>query len=163
MKKLVTLLILMLIMSVTLNVMWWCDQPQQPPAEVTHDTLWRDTTIITPPAPAETVTTQRMVFVKVPVPKTEHHTDTLHDSITIELPVTQHRYDDSLYTAWVSGYQPALDSIRIRQRTILTTITRQQPAPRLTFGIQAAAGYGITTHRPDIFIGIGAQWRLTPR
>jgi hypothetical protein len=74
----------------------------------------------------------------------------------------QKRYDDSLYTAWVSGFQPNLDSIRIHQPEITTVITKyvQKPSKRLSIGPSVGAGYGIITQKPDIFVGVTLTLRL---
>ena len=124
----------------------------------------RDTTIYQP-QPAETINTGRVVYVKVPTPATESR-DTVHDSIEVAVPIVQKRYDDSLYTAWVSGYQPALDSIRLHQPTITETITITntitKQAPRLSVGIQGGAGVGMINRQADVWLGVGAQWRLWP-
>lgn len=158
MRKLIYILVLALIASIALNLWQWHTTPPPPATVTVHDTTWRDTTMHQPVA-AETIRTSRVIKVKIPSPA---HTDTLHDSILVQLPIEQRRYTDTLYTAWVSGYNPALDSITIHQREITNTVTRTivNPAPRFAVGVQAGAGYGITTRRPDIFIGIGANIRL---
>lgn len=136
----------------------------QPQPEVRTDTIWKDTTIREPAPPAETIHTDRVVYLRIPKPG---RTDTLtvHDSINVPVPIYQVRYDDSLYTAWVSGYRPALDSILIHQREITTTITKTivKSAPRLSVGIQTGAGIGLLQHRPDIYLGVGIQYRLWPK
>jgi hypothetical protein len=104
-------------------------------------------------------------YIKVPVPKDSTSTGNV-DSLQLE--VVQRTYsDDSTYTAYVSGVAvdsfPRLDSISVTQRTILIdheierTIIKKRP---LTFGVQGGAGYGITTKKPDIYIGIGLQWNF---
>ncbi len=84
---------------------------------------------------------------------------------TIALPVVQKVYRDSMYTAWVSGYEPALDSINLRLPTITERITETivKPAPRLSVGLQVGAGVGMFQHRPDVYVGIGATYRLWPK
>ena len=149
----------MMVLSIATNI-YLLSRPEPEPT-VKTDTLWRDTTIYEP-QPAETIKTDRVVYLKVPTPG---RTDTLtvHDSIEVPVPIYQVRYDDSLYTAWVSGFHPALDSIRLHQPTIIIERTYQKPAPRLSVGIQTGAGIGIFQHRPDIYVGLGAQWRLWPK
>lgn len=131
---------------------------------VTHtDTVWRDT-IIVAPQPTAVIPTGGTVLI--PYVFTEHDTVLLPgDTITMEIPVEQKRYDDSLYTAYVSGYRPQLDSIRLHLPSTITetTITQRIAPPRLSIGIQTGAGYGIINHKPDIYLGIGAQWRLWPK
>ena len=139
--------------------------PQQPQPSVVekHDTLWRDTTI-THPTPTASTQTGRTLFI----PYIVERTDTLHDRDTIQVPVPieQKRYDDSLYTAWVSGYQPALDSIRLHQPEVVTTIERTiiKPAPRLSIGPSVGMGVCITgQQQAGIFVGFTIQYRLWPK
>ena len=148
-------------MSVALNI-WQCSRQPEESTVVEHDTVWKDTTIYEP-QPAETVQTGRVVYIKVPVPG-DRDTITLHDSIDVPVPIVQKRYDDSLYTAWISGFEPNLDSIRLYQPEIVTTVTKTvvKPSPLITFGIQAGAGWGVFHRQPDLYIGVGGQvnmWR----
>jgi len=101
---------------------------------VEHDTVWKDT-VIREPVAAETIRTDRVVYIKVPVPG-ERDTITVHDSIEVPIPIVQKRYGDSLYTAWISGFEPNLDSIRLYQPEIVTTVTKTivKPSPRLMLG-----------------------------
>ena len=139
--------------------------PAQPQPQIieTHDTLWRDTTI-NQPTPSASTQTGRTVFI----PYIVERTDTLHDSdtIAVSVPIEQKRYDDSLYTAWVSGYEPALDSIALHQPEVVTTIERTiiKPAPRWSIGPAVGAGISITGERQaGIFVGFSAQYRLWPK
>lgn len=159
MKKTYWVMMVVLVVSIAMNV-WQCSHQPEAHREVTTDTLWRDTMIYAPVA-SETVRTDRVLFVTVPVTAW----DTMHDSVTVPLPIEQRRYTDTLYTAWVSGYAPRLDSIRVREREVVTTITETvvKPLPRLTLGIQSGAGIGIFSRQPDIYVGVGGQWRLWPK
>ena len=163
MKRLTWIVLLVLTVSIGANIYLWHHQHTEQ-TTIEHDTLWRDT-VIHDPQPAETINTGRVVYIKVAVPQPQTQRDTVHDSIDVPVPIAQRRYDDSLYTAWVSGYQPALDSILLRLPTVTYTITRTivTPSPRLTLGIQVGAGIGILQHHPDIYVGIGAQYNLWRR
>lgn len=139
--------------------------PQQPQPSVIekHDTIYNDTTIYKP-TPSSITQTGKTVFI----PYIVERTDTLHDrdTISVPVPVEQKRYDDSLYTAWVSGYQPQLDSITLHQPTIVETITRTivKPAPRLSIGPSVGAGVSITgTPRLGVYAGFTVQYRLWPK
>lgn len=139
--------------------------PQQPQPSVVekHDTLWRDTTLHHP-TPTASTQTGRTVFV----PYIVERTDTLHDrdTISVPVPIEQKRYDDSLYTAWVSGYQPQLDSITLHQPEIVTTVERTivKPAPRWSIGPAIGAGVSITgQQQAAIFVGFTVQWRMWPK
>ena len=139
-------------------------QPPEPTIVVKHDTLWRDS-IVREPAPKDSTPTGRIVYVRVPYPVTEPG-DTVHDSIQVPLSIIQKRYDDSLYTAWVSGYQPALDSILLHQREITTTITKTivKKAPRLSVGLSVGPGVSIDRERHlGIYVGFTANYRLWPK
>ena len=160
MKKAFWILAAVLCVSIALNV-WQCSSQPEPSVVVERDTVWKDTTIHEP-QPAETVNTGRVVYIKVAVPQPQTQHDTVHDSIEVPVPIYQKRYDDSLYTAWVSGFRPNLDSIRLYQPTIYETITKTivKPPPLITFGIQAGAGWGVLNQKPDIYIGVGGQVNL---
>ena len=87
------------------------------------------------------------------------------DSIDVPIPIVQKRYEDSLYTAWVSGFEPNLDSIRLYTPEIQTTVTKTvyEPTPLMTLGVQVGGGYGLINRQPDIYVGIGGQINLWPR
>lgn len=162
MKKVFWILVALLLVSVAVNVVLMVRQPTVE-TKIERDTMWRDTTIYEP-MPAETVDIGKTVYIKVAVPQPQTQHDTVHDSIEVPIPIIQKRYEDSLYTAWVSGYEPALDSIDLHLPTITETVTNTivNPAPLITFGIQAGAGYGVFNQKPDIYIGFGGQinfWR----
>jgi hypothetical protein len=138
-------------------------QQPQPSIVEKHDTLWRDTTLHHP-TPSASVNTGRTIFI--PYIMSEPDTIEAHDTLLVEVPIEQKRYDDSLYTAWVSGYEPALDSIRLHQPEVVTTITRTitKPAPRWSIGPSVGAGISITgQQQAGIFVGITAQYRLWPK
>ena len=90
----------------------------------------------------------------------------VHDTTTNEivLPKEQKRYEDSLYTAWVSGVRPSLDSIRVRQKVItiqtqaVKVETRRQ---RVTFSAQLGIGaqYGLVRKQFDCgpYLGLGVS------
>ena len=160
MKKSFWILLAVLVVSIALNV-WQCSSHPEPSVVVEWDTVWNDTTIYEPVA-AETIQTDRVVYIRVAVAQPQAQHDTIKDSIEVPVPIYQKRYDDSLYTAWVSGYEPALDSIDLHLPTITETVTQTivEPLPLITFGIQAGGGVGIFSRQPDVYIGFGGQINL---
>ena len=183
MKKAFWIVVAMLIVSVASNVWLWRNQPE-PSVVIERDTVWRDT-VIREPVESESRETGETIYVKVPAGGdtlgTADHGDRLldslypnqcwnqepvhrdrPDSIEVALPVEQKRYEDSLYTAWVSGYRPRLDSIALHLPEVTTTVTQTivRPLPLITFGIQAGAGIGVINRKPDIYIGVGGQINL---
>ena len=159
MKKALYFLLAAICLSVALNI-WQCSRQMEESTVVEHDTVWKDTTIYEP-QPAETVQTGRVVYIRVPVPGPSD-TITLHDSIEVPVPIVQKRYDDSLYTAWVSGFEPRLDSLQLHQPEIITTVTKTivKPSPLITVGIQAGGGYGVFNRQFDTYIGVGVCLNL---
>lgn len=84
-----------------------------------------------------------------------------NDTVWATVPRTQKRYEDSTYTAWVSGYEPRLDSIEVYRRTV-TIVKRETVSKRNRFnvGLTGGVGYGIFTRKPDVFIGVGCTVRI---
>ena len=80
------------------------------------------------------------------------------DSVDVELPISQKVYEDSLYRAWVSGFDARLDSIKLFQPTKYITITTKQKTSRWNVGIQG--GVGITPKGVQPYIGVGVSYRL---
>jgi hypothetical protein len=164
MKKGFWIVVAVLAASIAMNVWFWTSEPEIETI-LKRDTVWRDT-VIHNPAPAETINTGRVVYIRVPI-SGERDTlrDTIRDSIDVPIPIVQKRYEDSLYTAWVSGFEPKLDSIRLYTPEIQTTVTKTvyTPTPLLTLGVQVGGGYGLIHRQPDIYVGIGGQINLWPR
>lgn len=71
-----------------------------------------------------TITRVDTVRYDKPVPVFVRSTDTLyvHDTILIK---EQKVFKDSTYMAWVSGYQPNLDSIEVYPKTVTNYITNE--------------------------------------
>lgn len=130
--------------------------------EIVYDTI---PVFIDAPIPKDS-TVIRYVAVSVPVYDTIkiHHADTLsYDSISVTLPITQKAYKDSTYEAWVSGYEPSLDSIRVFQpvTTITNTITNTEIRYRQKrWGLGVQAGIGVTPSKIEPYIGIGVTYNI---
>lgn len=82
------------------------------------------------------------------------------DSVKVQIPISQKVYEDTLYIAYVSGYEPNLDSITIKQRTTYITHTIRDKESRFMIGLQA--GYGLTPKGMQPYVGVGLSYRLTP-
>ena len=169
-------------LSVALNVWLLTREQVEPSVVVEHDTLWRDTTIYKPVA-SDSVKTGEIVYIKVPIvgggcqgtgtwqdtatyQSPGSQTSERPDSIEVPIPIEQKRYEDSLYTAWVSGFRPVLDSIRLHQPEITTTITKTivQKAPRLNLGLSVGPSVSIDRdHHMGIYVGFTANYRLWPK
>ena len=158
MKKAVFILAVALIISLVCNYKE-CTRNDAVGDTVTverTDTQYITKTDTVPVVKRETITK----YVDIPVYKD----NIVHD--TLSVPVVQRTYtDDSTYTAYVSGVQyncfPRLDSIMVQQRNIYHEIERTNTVEqkrRLRLGVQAGAGIGVFSRKPDIYLGIGLQW-----
>lgn len=84
--------------------------------------------------------------------------------------VEQKVFEDSISTIFISGVNPELDSIEYRiprdtlivNKEIIQTVKEKDNFFKNRFVIAAGAfaGYGLTTHKPDVFLGIGCAVRL---
>ena len=190
MKKAFWIIALLLVASIVANV-WLMTRNPVKETKTVHDTIWKDTTIYEPKA-VDSQETGRVVYIRVPVSvdggligdsphcatvveqagtvpmarkEAEHSQKAAggrKDSMEVAIPIVQKRYEDSLYTAWVSGFRPNLDSIRLHQREIFTTVTKyvERPAKRLAIGPSIGVGYGIINRKPDIWAGVTVTWNF---
>lgn len=83
------------------------------------------------------------------------------DSAWVDMPIVQKRYSDSTYTAWVSGYEAKLDSIRVYARREVVTINQIIKEPPNRFVVSLNIGYGLTPQNGlQPYIGIGVGYKL---
>lgn len=93
--------------------------------------------------------------------RTLRETITITDSVgyIIEVPVEQKVYEDSTFTAYVSGVRPRLDSIRVYQKTEFFERTREiTKYKKWTFGLQG--GLYITPKGIQPGIGGGVTYNF---
>lgn len=165
-----TLLVGILIgIAVSLLVYYVCHQYNNTKIENTSTTIIKtvhDTipVFVDSPLPRDSVVI-RYITVSVPVYDTIKVVaeSVQNDSVTISLPITQKAYKDSTYEAWVSGYRPSLDSIRIFQpiHTITNTITNTEVKYKTKrWGVGIQAGLGFTTNMIQPYIGIGVSYNI---
>ena len=118
---------------------------------VTRDTLVVfDTIPQYYPKPVE-VERVRTEYQWLPIAKITHDTvgftQFIHDSVLVEVPITSKHYHGENYDAYVSGYQPSLDSISVYQRTeyITETITRMKPPNKCELDIIGGINYATSS------------------
>jgi hypothetical protein len=85
---------------------------------------------------------------------TEHFADT-SKMIAVQVPITSKHYNTPEYDAWVSGYEPSLDSIKVYQRTeyITERVTISKPPNKWELDAMAGIDYNVTTQRYAPHIG----------
>lgn len=94
--------------------------------------------------------------VRIDTIRVKDANDTIY--ISAPIPITQMRYTDSTYTAWVSGYSPSLDSIYVYpKREIITTTIRPKPK---RWGVGVHGGVGITPMGVQPYIGLGISYNI---
>lgn len=133
----------------------------QEEVEVRRETIY-DTIPYYKPVPVDSCVT-RYEVVKLPAVRDTLRTsvvfvDTVqYDSVNVVVPITQKKYSDSTYTAWVSGFRPNLDSIKIYRKTVYQTTTKYNKR-RFGIGLMGGYGYGINGFTP--FVGVGIYYNI---
>lgn len=94
---------------------------------------------------------------------TVHVHDTIHDlDLDAVLPREYRVYADTSYRAVVSGIDPRLDSLSIREvhETILQPYEVTRWKERSRWGLSVHGGYGICAGGLTPYIGVGVSYRL---
>lgn len=191
MKKAFWIIALLLVASIVANV-WLMTRDPVKETKTVHDTIWKDTAIYEPKAvdsqetgrvvyirvpvneaghrligdsPRCSTIVEQAGTVPMALNAAEHSQKEAggrRDSMEVAIPIVQKRYEDSLYTAWVSGFRPNLDSIKLHQPEVVTTVTKyvERPAKRLAIGPSIGVGYGFFNGKPDIWAGVTVTWNF---
>lgn len=128
--------------------------------DVKNDIIKRDTLIT---VRVDTIRINTPIYIRSRIVDTVKVVDTLISRDTLYILITQRVYQDSNYTAYVSGYMPSLDSIAVYNRTIYrditTTITPPKPRPK-RWGLGIQAGYGVGTNGVQPYVGVGLSYNV---
>lgn len=93
----------------------------------------------------------------------DHYADT-SKMIAVEVPITSKHYGSKDYDAWVSGYEPSLDSIKVYKETqyITNTITRTVKDKGKHFFLDVGAGceYQVNGKTAVPFAELGARLKI---
>lgn len=76
------------------------------------------------------------------------------DSVLVEIPIVQTVYEDSLYKAYVSGYNAKLDSFYVYPSTTVVTRYIEPKNKRISLSIQAGVGLD------GLYFGLGISYNL---
>lgn len=127
--------------------------------DVKSDTVWiTDTLPDYTPSPKDSVITK---WVTKYLPKAVHDTVesieflTMHDTVAVEVPITSKHYSNDTYDAWVSGFEPNLDSIKVYQKTeiITNTITRMKPPNKWELDVVGGIDYNFEQRKYTPHVG----------
>lgn len=134
--------------------------------KVARDTvILRDTVPDYQPVPVDSATVR---YITRYLPVVKHDTVsmveliTLHDSVAVEVPITSKHYQSNEYDAWVSGFEPSLDSIFVyREKEIITeTITRTVKEDKHFFlDVGVGCEYQFNTKAAVPFAELGAKFK----
>ena len=166
MKKLVTITSILLLLSVICNLWQYYEASITQPL-VSYDTLETIRFIsVKEPVPADSLKVKE-VIVRLPVYITAEDSDkvcdtcsVVNDSAEVVVPIIQKVYQDSIYTAYVSGFRPNLDSIFITRKEVYVTKTITEKRSRWGIGLQG--GYGITPKGFQPYLGVGVTYNFFP-
>ena len=79
--------------------------------------------------------------------------------IYIEVPMEQKHYVDSTYDAWVSGYKPSLDSLKLYNTKVFIQVPTKEKPKR--WGIGPQIGVGISPKGAAApYVGVGISYNL---
>ena len=144
-------------------------KPPDPPGYPVIDTILYYDTIpyYLPEAKQEVSLGTKIKFLPVFIPRDSFPNGELRiengelssDSVAVEIPITQREYEGAEYRAWVSGYEPSLDSIFVYPRHDVVTI-REPPNKQKRWGIGVFAGYGVTPRGLQPCAGISVNYNL---
>ncbi|MGM9763373.1 MAG: DUF6808 domain-containing protein [Candidatus Cryptobacteroides sp.] len=124
--------------------------------EKTDTLIIRDTFVERMPVPFAVLRTDTMLVAV-------RDTVTIRDTAYIVVEREQKHYRGEEYEAWVSGYRPELDSLRVFPRTqIVTKTISASPRKRWGIGLQVGYGVGISGGRVigSPYIGIGVSYDI---
>lgn len=79
----------------------------------------------------------------------------VYDTVAVEVPIESRHYHGKEYDAWVSGYEPSLDSIKVyREKEYITeTITRMKPPNKFELDIVGGIDYNTASQKYTPYIG----------
>lgn len=166
MKKALVTIAVVAVLMVLSGVFGWYTACHSGQAEVHCDTVRTEVTDTIPyyeTVPKDSVVIRyvtKVMPVAVDSETVADATDAVAtDSAAVILPITQKKYEKETYRAYVSGYEPNLDSIFVYQKTITEKVVVNAKQPRFGAGVVTGVGYGLINKRPDVYVGLGFYMR----
>lgn len=166
MKELIIKLIAFVALSLLVLVGWYYIRPIQsnPPVEVVDTVTVVDTVKYYQPVAKDSLVV-RYVERELPTVKTDTvviNGDTIYisktDTVKVEVPIEQKMYVGDEYIAYISGYEPNLDSIEIYKQT--DYITKKTYLNQRRWGLTAGVGVGATNNGIKPFVGLTFGYKI---
>jgi len=158
-KPVIIALSALLCISVLLNIHQYA-RDREYRQQTTDTTTYVDTIAYYKPVVRDSLVV-RYVTAHLPLSQSDtlqHPSEFIYDSVNVVVPIVQKEYSDSTFHAWVSGYGPQLDSIKVYRQTQVVTNTIKEKSERWSIGL--TTGYGIGKNGLTPYIGIGITYRL---
>lgn len=153
-KQIFYLAVLIAVCIATSVITHRCDRRNNQPGKVikiVRDTIIKyDTIPQYYPKPVE-IEKVRTEYQWLPIAKIVHDTvgftQFVKDSALVEVPITSKHYHGNEYDAYVSGYQPSLDSIKVYQKEVLVTerVTISKPPNKWELDIIGGINYATSS------------------
>ena len=116
-----------------------------------HDTI----RIVEPIHIKETILRHDTVFFPV-YKELDSISNLAQDSAKVVIPITQKVYEDSTYKAWVSGYDPRLDSLHLyRKEVYYPVMIKQSVKPKVVVSAGVYGGFGVKGADYGLGISVG--------
>ena len=154
------------------NIVFWTNRCSKPVVEsVERDTIIvHDTIVDIAPVPKDSVRTRwitrwlpakrdtsRNVCSenKISVSSAKFSASFPQDSALVEIPITSKHYQSPEYDAWVSGFEPSLDSIKVYQRTkyITERVTISKPPNKYELDLVGGINYKVQEKKYTPYAG----------
>lgn len=132
-----------------------CHHPTESEQPI-RDTIVDTIKVVKPIAKDSLVTRYKVVNVERVKDTTivNEVSEVVFDTIRVRLPIESKHYTSINYDAWVSGYEPQLDSIKVYNREVIV----KPKQSRWSIGLQG--GVGITPRGVQPYVGIGVAYKL---
>ena len=163
-NSLIAALVILALLAICFFAGRWSYHPAEPEPVViektVHDTTYIDTLVVEVAAAPCYITRTEKVYVPVPILDS-----VARDTVYAEMERVTKRYEDSTFTAVISGIEPNLDSMTVYPRKQVITINTVErntvPPPKWGIGVQAGLGvlYDGGFHAGP-YIGLGVTYRF---
>ena len=152
------------------NIVFWTNRCNKPDVVIERDTVVvYDTVRHYLPTPKDSVVT-KFVTRWLPVVKSDtvlrngeifrensvsFRENSVTDSVAVEIPIESKHYQSPEYDAWVSGFEPSLDSIKVYQRTeyITERVTASKPPNKWELDLVGGINYKVQEKKYTPYAG----------